>query len=288
MISPLIDPQTLAEQLNQPNWVVIDCRFRLTRPEDGQALYQQGHIPGARYAHLDNDLAASPQSNHGRHPLPSPEIFIATLERLGVSNLSTVIVYDDVSGAIAARLWWMLRWAGHENVFVLDGGIQAWECAGLPLETSQPTWEAAEFLLHEIHEEWVVQADEILSEMEQGAILVDARSRDRFCGVSEPIDPVAGHVPGAVNYPFSEALDSSGLMRNSKELQQDLEVFTKGERGLIAMCGSGVTACHLLLALNVAGLGNGRAFIGSWSQWIRNYDDLIATGDGYGATPSST
>ena len=287
MISPLIDPQMLAEQLDRPDWVVVDCRFRLTRPEAGQALYQQGHIPGARYAHLDDDLAAPPQPNDGRHPLPNPEIFVSTLESWGISNSSIVTVYDDASGAIAARLWWMLRWIGHESVFVLDGGIQAWERAGLPLEISQPIWESTKFLLHEVHEEWVVQADEILNEMEQGAILVDARSRDRFCGVSEPIDPVAGHVPGAVNYPFSEALDSIGLMRNSKELQQDLEAFAKGDRGLIAMCGSGVTACHLLLALRVAELGDGRAYIGSWSQWIRNDDHLIATDDDFDTTTST-
>ena len=204
-----------------------------------------------------------------------------------ITNFTSTGINDDASGAIAARLWWMLRWIGHESVFVLDGGIQAWERAGLPLEISQPIWESTEFLLHEVHEEWVVQADEILNEMEQGAILVDARSRDRFCGVSEPIDPVAGHVPGAVNYPFSEALDSIGLMRNSKELQQDLEAFAKGDRGLIAMCGSGVTACHLLLALRVAELGDGRAYIGSWSQWIRNYDHLIATGDDFDTTTST-
>jgi thiosulfate/3-mercaptopyruvate sulfurtransferase len=285
MISPLIDPQRLTEQLNRPDWVVIDCRFRLTRPEAGQALYEQGHIPGARYAHLDDDLAAPPQSNDGRHPLPNPKIFATTLERWGISNSSIVTVYDDASGAIAARLWWMLRWVGHESVFVLDGGIQAWEQAGLPLETAQPIWEPTEFLLHDVHEKWVVKADEILSEMEQGAILVDARSRDRFCGVSEPIDPVAGHVPGAVNYPFSKALNSAGYMRNSKELQQDLEVFAKTDRGLIAMCGSGVTACHLLLALKVAGLGDGRAYIGSWSQWIRHNNDLIATGDDFHTAP---
>ena len=164
----------LAGHLDRPDWVVVDCRFRLTRPEAGQALYQQGHIPGARYAHLDDDLAAPPQPNDGRHPLPNPEIFVSTLESWGISNSSIVTVYDDASGAIAARLWWMLRWIGHESVFVLDGGIQAWERAGLPLEISQPIWESTKFLLHEVHEEWVVQADEILNEMEQGAILVDA------------------------------------------------------------------------------------------------------------------
>ena len=279
MTPPLIDAQTLAERLEDPNWVVVDCRFRLTQPDAGQALYQKGHVPGARYAHLDHDLAAAPRPDEGRHPLPSPEVFAATLGSLGISNSSAVVVYDDASGAVAARLWWMSRWLGHERVFVLDGGIQAWKGAGLPLETENPTWGPAEFSIREVREGWVVQTGDIPLEMERGAVLVDARSRERFVGESEPIDPVAGHVPHAVNYPFSAALSSTGLMRDAVELQQELKPFTDHPGGLIAMCGSGVTACHLLLAVKAAGLGDGRAYIGSWSEWIRDSNRGVATGE---------
>ena len=279
MTSPLIDVQTLAERLEDPDWVIVDCRFRLTQPDAGLAMYKQAHIPGARYAHLDDDLAASPQPEEGRHPLPSPDAFAATIGRLGISNSSAVVAYDDASGAIAARLWWMLRWVGHDDVFVLDGGIQAWEKASLPLQSNDPTGEPAEFALSRVRGDWVVKTPDIPGELAQGAALVDARSPERFAGEAEPIDPVAGHVPGAVNYPFSAALDSAGTMRDSGELRRELEELSQRPRGLIAMCGSGVTACHLLLTVKAAGLSDGRAYIGSWSEWIRDPEREVATGD---------
>ena len=278
MTSPLVDAQTLAKRLEDPDWVVVDCRFRLTQPDAGLALYRQAHIPGARYAHLDHDLAAAPQPGEGRHPLPSPDVFSATLGRLGISNSTTVVAYDDASGAIAARLWWMLRWVGHETVFVLDGGIQAWENAGLPLQSIDPTWEPTGFLPGRVREDWVVKTADVPGELEQGAALVDARSHERFVGDAEPIDPIAGHVPGAVNYPFSTALNSAGSMRDSGELRAELEALTERPGGLIAMCGSGVTACHLLLTVKAAGLGDGRAYVGSWSEWIRDPERPVATG----------
>ena len=277
MTSPLIDAQTLSARLEDPQWVVVDCRFRLTQPDAGLEMYKQAHIPGARYAHLDQDLAASPRPEEGRHPLPSPEAFKATTEQLGISNSSTVVAYDDASGAIAARFWWMLRWVGHDAVFVLDRGIQGWGKASLPLESTDPTWESAQFSLGQVREDWVVKTRDIPGELAQGAALVDARSPERYAGQEEPIDPIAGHIPGAVNYPFSLALDSAGAMRDSGELRRELEPLTQGPRGLIATCGSGVTACHLLLAVKAAGLGDGRAYIGSWSEWIRDPGREIET-----------
>jgi len=277
--SPLIDAAPLAARLQTPGWVVVDCRFRLTRPQAGRSLYAQAHIPGARYAHLDDDLAAPPRPTDGRHPLPAPDAFAATVGRWGISNADTVVAYDDASGAIAARLWWMLRWVGHERVFVLNGGLQAWQSAGWPMESERPTWAPAEFRLGEVRTDWVVSADEVPGELQRGAALVDARAAERFAGRSEPIDPIAGHVPDAVNYPFSKALDSNGFMRASGELRGELEPFTERPGGLIAMCGSGVTACHLLLALHSAGLGDGRAYIGSWSEWIRDPRRAVAGGD---------
>ncbi len=279
MPSPLIDVQTLSEKLDDPSWITVDCRFRLTDPAAGRAAYDEGHIPGSRYAHMDDDLAAPVGPDDGRHPLPPAEVFARTLGEWGISNSSTVVVHDDASGAVAARLWWMLRWLGHERVLVLDGGFPAWTAAGFPTQSAAPAWEPADFAASEIRDDWVVRTNDIPGEVALGAALVDARSRERFSGEAEPIDPVAGHVPGSVNYPFSDALTSNGFLRPPGDLHEDLRGFTEQPRGFIAMCGSGVTACHLLLAANAAGLADGRIYIGSWSEWIRDTKRVIATGE---------
>jgi len=277
--TPLIDPTTLASRLGSPDWVVVDCRFRLTEPEAGREAYGQSHIPGARYAHLDADLAAPPGPGDGRHPLPTPQEFAGALGRWGISDTTSVVVYDDVSGGIAARLWWMLHWVGHERVFVLDGGLQAWEAQGLPLERVEPHWEPTVFVPQNVRDDWLVCSGEVPAAIAGGTALVDARSRERFAGEAEPIDPVAGHVPGAVNYPFSDALTADGVMRPSEELRAELQPLVEQPGGIIGMCGSGVTACHLLLAVSTAGLGTGRLYVGSWSEWIRDPDRPIALGE---------
>ena len=278
MASPLISPTAMAERLGDSALVVVDCRFVLTDPGSGHAAYTRGHIPGARYAHLDNDLARIPGSADGRHPLPRVEDFSATLGAWGISNASNVVVYDDMSGAMAARLWWMLRWVGHRAVHVLDGGLNAWEAAGLPLEQEIPDVRAVEYIAHEVRRAWVVSTDQVPLELARGARLVDARAPERFQGLTEPIDPVAGHIPGAINWAFTEALRPDGRMRPVDELHTSLKHLADQPGGFIAMCGSGVTACHLLLAVNAAGLGDGRVYIGSWSEWIRDPERQIATG----------
>ena len=278
MTSPLISPVALASKLDDPSWVVVDCRFVLTDPDAGLSAYRRSHIPGARYAHLDNDLARVPGPTDGRHPLPSVDDFAATLGAWGISNASNVVVYDDMSGAIAARLWWMLRWVGHGAVHVLDGGLGGWEAAGLPLDQEIPRVRAKRYVVEQARSDWVVSVDRVPSELANGAKLVDARAPERYQGVTEPIDPVAGHVPGAVNWPFSDALQSDGRMRPVDELRARLKDLTERPGGLIAMCGSGVTACYLLLAVTAAGLGDGRVYIGSWSEWIRDPERPIATG----------
>ena len=278
MASPLISPTSLAKRLGDSAWVVVDCRFVLTDPGAGRAAYRRGHIPGARYAHLDNDLARVPGPADGRHPLPRVADFAATLGAWGISSASHVVVYDDMSGAIAARLWWMLRWMGHGAVHVLDGGLKAWEAAGLPLDREIPAVRAVEYVAHDVRRDWVVSADQVPLELANGARLLDARAPERFQGLAEPIDPVAGHIPGAINWPFSEALRPDGRMRPVDELHTRLEPLADQPGGFIAMCGSGVTACHLLLAASAAGLGDGRVYIGSWSEWIRDPERPIATG----------
>lgn len=278
MASPLISATALAKRLGDSAWIVVDCRFDLTDPGAGNAAYRRGHIPGARYAHLDNDLARGPGPADGRHPLPRVEDFTATLGAWGISNATSVVVYDEMSGAIAARLWWMLRWIGHRAAYVLDGGLKAWEGAGLPLDREIPRIRAGQYAARDVRRDWVVPTDRIRPEMAKGAKLVDARAPERFQGVAEPIDAVAGHVPDAVNWPFSDALQSDGMLRPADELRTSLRHLTVQPGGLIAMCGSGVTACHLLLAVNAAGLGDGRVYIGSWSEWIRDPGRPIATG----------
>lgn len=278
MTSPLITPSALAAKLADPDWAIIDCRFDLADPGAGHAAYLRGHIPGARYAHLDNDLARPPGPGDGRHPLPRVGGFSATLGSWGISNASRVVAYDDVSGAVAARLWWMLRWIAHDAVYVLDGGLQAWEDAGLPLQRSPPQVRTVNYETGKVRRDWVVPTDRVPLELAGGAVLADARSADRYKGVTEPIDPVAGHVPGALNVPFAESLDQDGRFRPAGELRERLKGLAQHPRGLIAMCGSGVTACHLLLAVAIAGLGDGRAYIGSWSEWIRDPNRPVATG----------
>ncbi|HEY8520647.1 MAG TPA: sulfurtransferase [Gammaproteobacteria bacterium] len=281
MQGPLIEVDALAERLRTPGWVVVDCRFDLRDPQAGRAAYARGHIAGARYADLDRDLSRPPRPGEGRHPLPDPGDFAARLGAWGIDEDTAVVAYDADGGAVAARLWWLLRWLRHERAYVLNGGIQAWQRAGLPLETNAPTWQPARYPARAPRAEWVVATADVAREQARGALLVDARAAARYRGEQEPIDPVAGHVPGARNWPFAQSLGPDARFRPAAELAADLEAFIGGRpsREVIAMCGSGVTACHLLLALSGAGLGDGRLYAGSWSEWIRDPARPVRTGE---------
>lgn len=280
MTSPLITTADLAARLGDPSWVVVDCRFTLTDPPAGPAAYARSHIPGARYAHLDDDLARHPGPTDGRHPLPAAADFVARLGAWGIGNDSTVVAYDEASGAIAARLWWLLGWVGHEGRLVLDGGFAAWNAAGLPLETQPPAWRPTRFLARNVGEESVVRTADLPALLAGGGLLVDARAAPRYRGEQEPIDPVAGHVPGAVNRPGSVNVGADGRFRTPDALRRELTELLGGRPpgALIAMCGSGVTACQLLLALDVAGLDGAKLYPGSWSEWIRDPGRPIAKG----------
>jgi len=277
---PLVDVPTLARELGRADWIAVDCRFTLTDPAAGRAAYSGGHIPGARYAHLDDDLARPPSAGEGRHPLPDRARFAATLGRWGLSPDSTVVAYDEGSGAIAARLWWLLGWVGHERRAVLDGGFAAWEEAGLPVERTPPNVRPRRYEPRNSPRVGVVTTDEIAAAQASGDVLVDARARPRYSGEQEPIDPKAGHVPGALNRPFSENVTAAGRFRPPAELRAELGELlgARAPERLIAMCGSGVTACHLLLAMEVAGLPGGRLYAGSWSEWIRDPARPVKTG----------
>lgn len=263
-----------------PQLVIIDCRHDLQDADAGPRKFVEGHIPGSRHAHLDRDLARPPRSSEGRHPLPDTERFVDALRQLGISNDSFVVVYDDCGGAMAARLWWMLRWLGHGQAAVLDGGIQAWSALGRDLEQgARRDVTSGNFEAKTIQDRWIVETDELTELLARGGVsLLDARAKPRFEGLVEPIDPVAGHVPGAVNLPFNDLLSEDGTFLEPALLATR---FTEALGGApasaaITMCGSGVTACHLQLGLEVAGLGLGRLYVGSWSEWIRDPERPVA------------
>jgi thiosulfate/3-mercaptopyruvate sulfurtransferase len=266
--------------------VLLDCRFDLARPEAGRLAYLAGHIPGARHADLNRDLAAQPTSGSGRHPLPEPARLARFFASLGIGGNAQVVAYDDANGAFAARAWWLLNWLGFETVAVLDGGLQAWIAGGGGLESGEPPVRQpadpaadARGLAAAVRPQMVVSSEALLRDLGNPALLlVDARAPERFAGRIEPLDPVAGHVPGAVNHPFGGNLDADGRFLPVSELERRWTLLLAGRRPqeVTAMCGSGVTACHNLLAMAAAGMRGARLYAGSWSEWIRDPDRPVA------------
>ncbi|MGD8557151.1 MAG: sulfurtransferase [Chromatiales bacterium] len=267
----LIDTQSLYENLDADDLVIIDCRFDLMHPGAGEQEWKASHIPGSLYAHLDRDLSAPVTSTVGRHPLPRPDTFAKTLESWGIGNQSQVVAYDASDGAYAVRLWWMMRWLDHHRVAVLDGGWQKWIDENRPVNDAEPLVQPGHFDYRADDDQWFT-TPEIKSELAKGyIILLDARTTERFRGESEPIDPVAGHVPGAVNFPYHQNLDDNGCFLSPGELKKRYRDFLGeiDQHHVVHMCGSGVTACHNLLAMEHAGLSGSRLYPGSWSEWIR-------------------
>ncbi|HLQ24461.1 MAG TPA: sulfurtransferase [Acidiferrobacterales bacterium] len=276
----LVTVDALKTHLSDPQWIIFDCRFRLADPQAGLRAYQASHIPGARYADLDRDLSRGKTVTTGRHPLPKPPVFADKLGQWGVDAGKQVVAYDDNTNAIAARLWWLLRWLGHYAVAVLDGGFAAWQQQGGPLETTLPRPTATRFVAKPNDRMWVRTRyiEEQLQQPED--LLVDARAPERFRGEQEPLDPVAGHIPGAVNRPLERNLDANGKFLPASTLRAafvDLS-NTKPPDKVIHSCGSGVSACHNLLAMEIAGLSGSRLYPGSWSEWIRDPRHPVATG----------
>ena len=260
--------------------LVIDCRFDLTDPAKGERAWLAGHVPGAVYAHLDRDLSDLSKRGLGRHPLPDDTAFSASLSGWGWRPDLDVVVYDDANGALAAaRLWWMLRLVGHERVAVLDGGLAAWKEAGFPLE-SAPVQRTHDNVHVRFDTRALVGFDELEQRRQQASSRVlDARALPRYRGEVEPLDPVAGHVPGALNRPFADNLDSHGHFKPAQALRAEYEAILAGVRAqdTIHMCGSGVTACHNLLAMEHAGLTGSRVFAPSWSGWVSDPTRAVAT-----------
>jgi thiosulfate/3-mercaptopyruvate sulfurtransferase len=276
----LIEPQELAALARaDPSVAIVDCRHDLTRPSWGAEAFAASHIPGAVFAHLDQDLSGPITRSSGRHPLPDPERLAATFARWGVGPQTQMIAYDQGNGAFAARLWWLARFLGHLRVAVLNGGLQAWQCAGLPL-TGEPARRGARPFVGRPQPGSVASAEEVARGLDRGDILlVDARTAERFAGRNETLDPVAGHVPGARNHPFAENLDAEGRFLPQEELERRWRRTLAGgdAHSVVAMCGSGVTACHNLLAMELAGLRGARLYAGSWSEWIRDPARPVAT-----------
>lgn len=276
----LITPAELADHLGDPGWIVFDCRFTLTSPGAGLAAYKKSHIPGARYAHLDDDLSAPVGPDTGRHPLPDTALLARKLGAWGVGDDTQVVVYDDNFGAIAARLWWLLRWLGHDAVALLDGGFPRWQREGHPVDDAEVEPAPARFEPRPNDALWV-DAHFVERAVEHGgALLIDARSEERFTGEREPLDTVAGHVPGAVNLPYEDNLALSGDFLSADELREEyLDLLNERDsEHVVHMCGSGVTACHNLLAMEAAGLPSSKLYVGSWSEWITDPKHPVATG----------
>lgn len=279
--STLVPVSDLAAHLDDAGWVVCDCRHDLVRIDAGQKAYAQAHIPGARFVHVDKDLSAPLTGRNGRHPLPDPEKFVARLGALGIDRDRQVVAYDATGGAYAARLWWMLRWVGHEAAAVLDGGWDAWTKAEKPV-TADPAAATAAHFAPRHRPEFTLDATAIAAAQgKPRPLLIDARSPDRFRGENETLDAVAGHIPGAVNRFFKLNLDGGGHFKPAATLRADFEALlgTAAPRDVVHYCGSGVTACHNLLAMEIAGLPGSRLYPGSWSEWCSNPSRPVATGD---------
>lgn len=278
--TPLISALDLSAHIGQHNLRIVDLRHDLMKPGAGRAAWQAGHLPGAVHLDLDVDLSGPKTGRNGRHPLPDPLEFAQVLGAAGIGDTDHVVIYDDAGGAFAARLWWMLRWLGHDAVSVLDGGWQAWVAAGLPV-SSEATRPVANVFTPRVPRPWTVDADAVAKGLADGGLLViDARAPERFRGEVEPIDPVGGHIPGAQNRFMRGNLDDAGGFKPAATLRAEFEALLAGRPAseLVCQCGSGVTACHNLLALAHAGIEGARLYPGSWSEWCSDPARPVATG----------
>jgi thiosulfate/3-mercaptopyruvate sulfurtransferase len=278
----LIDDDELARlQAARAPLLVLDCSFELSDPQAGRRAYAAGHRPGAIYVHVDEDLSGEKTGRNGRHPLPDREAFARAMAQLGVGDDVQVVAYDNAGGMYAARLWWMLRWLGHSAVAVLDGGIAAWKAANRPLSTAPAEPRVAGSFTLKPSLVDTIQFTQLAGAIHDRELLVvDARGADRFRGENETMDPVGGHIPNARNRPFRDNLDDGGRFKPPQQLRKEFVALLGGHppRTVVSQCGSGVTACHNLLALEVGGLSGAMLYPGSWSEWCAQPGAPVATG----------
>jgi len=275
----IINCEDLIKNINNDDFVIFDCRCDIKDQKHGIESFKEGHISGAIFVDIDKDLASEKTNNSGRHPLPDIDILSAKLSRWGLSTDKQAIVYDDTSGAFAGRMWWILKWLGHEKVAVLNGGIQMWEKSGGKLVKEASMNEKAEFLPNANNAMLVSIEDVGDSQYKMDKIILDARSKERYLGIKDPVDPIAGHVPGAISHPLGNNLTREGTFKTPEELKH---VYNKilsdvDAPNIISMCGSGITACHNILAMEIAGIKGAKLYVGSWSEWITNSERPIAT-----------
>ena len=280
MYNTLISTDDLASRLSDSNLVICDVRHDLSKPDTwGEAKFREGHIPGAVFVHLDRDLSGPKTGTNGRHPLPAPEKAAARFGELGIADGLQVVAYDQGSGVYAARLWWMLRWLGFENVAVLDGGYAKWQADGNPVTADVAPPTPRKFAIRKVTP--TVNASGVMASLaRQGLVLVDARAQERFRGETEPLDPVAGHIPGARNRPYTQNLGADGTFKHAAFLRAEFDALLDGASSelVVHSCGSGVTACHNILAMEVAGFKGTRLYPGSWSEWCADPERPIAVG----------
>jgi thiosulfate/3-mercaptopyruvate sulfurtransferase len=284
MYTTLIEPAALAPHTFEPNWLIVDCRHDLMNLAAGREAYTAGHLPNALFADMEHELSGEKRDAsgafRGRHPLPEKDAFIELLRAWGVNDDTQVVAYDAHGGMFAARLWWMLRWVGHEAVAVLDGGVPAWQSAGLGLSMDAPAPRPRGTIAARAPLVTTMDVNAVLHNVEHGGrTVVDARAPDRFRGENETIDPVGGHIPGAKNRFFKDNLQPDGRFKAAEQLKAELGVAVGDARSAIMQCGSGVTACHNLLALEVAGMPGAALYPGSWSEWSADAARPVVTGD---------
>ena len=279
MSTTVVQVAELREHVFDEDWCVVDCRHDLVDVGLGPRQYAQGHVPGAQFAHIDADLSGTKTGRNGRHPLPEREALAACFGAWGIGKDTQIVAYDASGGQFAVRLWWLARWLGHEQVAVLDGGWPRWLAETGWSSTEAPARPPRRFAAGECLEH-VVTVDELQRRLaDRSAVLVDARAAERYEGRAEPIDPVAGHIPGAINRFWQDNLEN-GRFKPAEQLREEFEALLAGRAAaqLVAQCGSGVTACHHLLAMRIAGLDGARLYAGSWSEWIADAARPVATG----------
>lgn len=283
---PLLDPAALHARLGDPSTLIIDVRHDLARPEAGRAAYASGHLPGAFFLHVDEDLSGPQRSAdgrfRGRHPLPDPHVFAQRLAGVGVARETLLVAYDDSDGMFAARLWWLARWLGHQRVALLDGGLKAWRAAGLPLSTQTPQPSPVALATGLANAMPTIEAQTLHAALGSRRYrILDARAPERYRGETEPLDAKAGHIPGALNRWYKLNLRDDGTFKSIAELQREYEPLLAGADEVVHQCGSGVSACHNLFAMALAGFHPGTLYPGSWSEWSADRARPVATG----ATP---
>jgi thiosulfate/3-mercaptopyruvate sulfurtransferase len=275
----IISADELRKNIDNKDFIIFDSRCDIKDQGYGIDSYTEGHIPNSIFVDIDNDLACEKQPGTGRHPLPNVDMFCEKLSHWGMSNNKQVVIYDDAGGAFAGRMWWMMKWLGHDLVAVLDGGVNSWVKEGNKLVTSPTIFEKSYFEPN-VRNDMIAQVSDVEeAQFKMNTILLDARSKERYDGLNDPVDPVAGHVPGAISHPLGNNLDRTSKFRSKEELIHNFGKISQelNTKEIISMCGSGITACHNILALEISGIKNVKLYVGSWSEWITDPNRPIVT-----------